>query len=785
MRAWRAVVAGGIAAAGLTAVIPAAKAAPLLAVTTRVGPTTLAESLILDQSADGRWVLAGAVAGGTVQRIDRQNNNNPTAPLTLPDLNVGLTDDGDAVISLAVDSGGSVMVTRTNPASGADSFVIVGSLGAGDWSVQGNISISSDGRAMAFSALDATTGSQVVAVANTAAPASVTRVDLGLPPAAVRRSESPSISNDGRYVAFTSSSQPPGCTDGPGCGDLWLRDTVGTTTSLISVAAAGGSSTGVGSMPRLSGTGRFVAFVSDATDLAAGVVTRANRVYVRDLLAGQTVLVPGSPTVGAFGARAPSLSDDGRLVAFTGAGQADSGGTPVDAPEVFLADLADNSVVQVSRTVGGSLPTGQADTPFLRADGSELVFASDAPDIQANPPLVPWNLYARRIGGPESAGAGGAGARARFVPLAPFRVLDTRNGIGVVAGKPGPGATVTVQVAGVGTVPAGASAVALNVTATEATAGGFVTVYPGGSPRPLSSNLNLIRVGQTIPNMVVVTLPSQGTVSLYTNGGTHLLADVLGYFVNANNSTDGRYVALPPARILDTRNAIGAPLGKVAAAGTVNVAVAGQGGVPPLGASAVVLNVTATEAASGGYVTVYPQGSELPTASNLNLEHVGHTIPNLVMVPIGPDGSINLFTYGSTHLIADVEGYFTDATAPSSSSGLYVPISPVRMVDTRNPFARPATEGATTRMRVNLPPLPNNGVAAAMLNVTATQSAGPGFVTIFPAGGDLPNASNLNLEHAGQTIPNAVVATLGNGSFDAFTFTGTHLIVDAFGYFRA
>ena len=158
--------------------------------------------------------------------------------------------------------------------NGNDNFIVAGNLGSGDWSVQGPISVSSDGRAVAFSALDATSGGQVVAVANTGAPASVVRVDLGLPAAATRRSESPSISNDGRYVAFVSSSQPPSCTDGPGCGDVWLRDTVANTTSLISTAAAGGASTGVGSLPRLSGTGRFVTFVSDAADLVPGLASR-------------------------------------------------------------------------------------------------------------------------------------------------------------------------------------------------------------------------------------------------------------------------------------------------------------------------------------------------------------------------------------------------------------------------------------------------------------------------------------------------------------------------------
>ena len=166
MRAWRAAAAASVAAAALTVAIPGAQAAPLLAATTRVGPTTLPDSLILDQTADGRYVLAGTTTGTSVQRIDRQGNT-ATAALTLPDLNVGLTDDGAGIISLAVDPGGSITVTRTSPVTGADSFVIAGSLGTGDWSLQGAISVNSDGRATAFSALDATTGRQVVAVAST------------------------------------------------------------------------------------------------------------------------------------------------------------------------------------------------------------------------------------------------------------------------------------------------------------------------------------------------------------------------------------------------------------------------------------------------------------------------------------------------------------------------------------------------------------------------------------------------------------------------------------------
>jgi hypothetical protein len=71
-----------------------------------------------------------------------------------------------------------------------------------------------------------------------------------------------------------------------------------------------------------------------------------------------------------------------------------------------------------------------------------------------------------------------------------------------------------------------------------------------------------------------------------------------------------------------------------------------------------------------------------------------------------------------------------------------------------------------------------------MLNVTATVAKAPGFLTIYPAGDRRPVASNLNLEYSGQTIPNAVVATLSGGSFDAFNQPGSHLIVDVSGYFR-
>ena len=120
-----------------------------------------------------------------------------------------------------------------------------------------------------------------------------------------------------------------------------------------------------------------MAFVSDANDLVAGTPTRTDRLYVRDLLTDRTLLANGRPSDGPFGARAPTVSDDGRLVAFSGRGTANVGGTPTEVDQVLVADLADGSVVQVPLRPNGNAPDSDSATPFLRADGTEVVFASE------------------------------------------------------------------------------------------------------------------------------------------------------------------------------------------------------------------------------------------------------------------------------------------------------------------------------------------------------------------------------------------------------------------------
>ena len=124
----------------------------------------------------------------------------------------------------------------------------------------------------------------------------------------------------------------------------------------------------------------------------------------------------------------------------------------------------------------------------------------------------------------------------------------------------------------------------------------------------------------------------------------------------------------------------------------VTLQVAGRGGVPTSGVSAVVLNVTVASPTAEGFVQVSPTPVTKGAFSNLNPEP-GRTIANLVVVPLGTGGQVDLYTHlntaGTLDLLADVVGYFTDATAPSTTSGLFVPITPTRNVDTRLPAPQP------------------------------------------------------------------------------------------------
>jgi Subtilase family len=266
--------------------------------------------------------------------------------------------------------------------------------------------------------------------------------------------------------------------------------------------------------------------------------------------------------------------------------------------------------------------------------------------------------YFTPSGGPTTAG--------RFVPVNPHRVLDTRPAqagpvpVGWTPHQPVAGETVRIDVpADAGVPTSGVSALVVNVTATEPPGAGFMQVLPTGAAPGQTSNVNYA-AGDTTATHAIVPLGAGGTISVFTSNASHIVVDVMGYITDGTvpASSAGEFVPLTPNRYYDSRSA---PHTIHAGLSTVSVQLAGAPFAVPVGAAAVSMNVTSDQATGAGYLTVYPSDGPFPLASNLN--YVAATpVANAGLVKLSATGTVNTFVNVATHVIIDVNGYFTGTT---------------------------------------------------------------------------------------------------------------------------
>ena len=281
-------------------------------------------------------------------------------------------------------------------------------------------------------------------------------------------------------------------------------------------------------------------------------------------------------------------------------------------------------------------------------------------------------------------------------------------------------------------------------------------------------------------------LGSSGTVSLYngSRGTVHLLADVVGYYRAGTATVAGAFTPLAPARVVDTRSGTGGPRARLAARGTLTFAVAGHGGVPASGVSAVVANVTAVAPAASGYLTAYAGDATRPAASTLNYA-AGQTRANLATVRLGAAGDLAVYngSAGAVDLVVDVSGYYLAGTP--TEPGTYVAIDPERLLDTRAgglPYRGPLRSGQAAHL---FPDAPAAAASAVVLNGTVTQPTRSGYLAFQGDSefwdGHFP-VSHLNFV-AHQTVANMVV--VAPDSFLVYNRSaGTaQVIVDLEGYF--
>ena len=241
-----------------------------------------------------------------------------------------------------------------------------------------------------------------------------------------------------------------------------------------------------------------------------------------------------------------------------------------------------------------------------------------------------------------------------------MRLLDTRR-----AAPVGPGGAVDLRVGGTGPVPAGATAVALTVTAVGATAETDVRVYPARRRpgcRPAGQQRQRAS-GAPVPNLVLVRVGADGAVRLRNaSGRVHLLADLAGYY-SADPAGD-LFRAVTPRRVLDTRAAARhAPRAAPPASGpgaTTTLTVGGGTGVPRA-ASAAVLNLTGVSATARTDLRAYPATAAAPPlVSNLNLDR-GSTAADLAVVKLGGAAARIRNNSGTVGVVVDAAGWFGPA----------------------------------------------------------------------------------------------------------------------------
>jgi Fibronectin type III domain len=175
-----------------------------------------------------------------------------------------------------------------------------------------------------------------------------------------------------------------------------------------------------------------------------------------------------------------------------------------------------------------------------------------------------------------------------------------------------------------------------------------------------------------------------------------------------------------PVRVMDTRNGTGGTTGPVAGGSTVVLQLAGVGGVPSSGATAVVLNLSVTAPTESGYVEAYPDGESAPVISDVDFT-AGQTLANMVTVPLGSDGKIDfkVAASGTVQLLADLSGYYYGAP-DSPGSVTAVPGNGQAIVS----WTAPDSAGASSLTGYTVTASPGGATASTTGQVTAATVTG-------------------------------------------------------------
>ena len=351
--------------------------------------------------------FAGGGANGTTQRVSLTNLGQQVfaaargASVSRDGQRIAFESDAALV---PADTNGHTDIYVLDRSSGTLTFVSYTSLGIAANGPSRHVSISGDGRWVAYETLaNNATGFDfnsnwdvMLRDLQTGALERVTQLP-GSFAAAVSGGRRPHVSFDGRYVVFDTYSQEYSALDTNNAFDVYVRDMQLDTFTLVSVgffAQGNGSS----SEAQISDNGRFVVFESDASNFAFNDTNAQSDVFVRDLQTGALSLVSRVPggAIGNAASYRPSLSADGRYVAFNSFATNFKAGDANGANDVFLLDRTLNVLTHVSATPNGGFAGAGGGDASLSADGQSVAFVSSAPELIGGGPAF-LAVYVREL----------------------------------------------------------------------------------------------------------------------------------------------------------------------------------------------------------------------------------------------------------------------------------------------------------------------------------------------------------------------------------------------------
>ncbi len=605
------------------------------------------------------------------------------------------------------------------------------------------------------------------------------------------------------------------------------RYTYGTPPVITSVAPAAGLATG-GQTVTVTGSGFTPAMTATigGTAVTPSGVSATSFTFTTPAEAAGTVQVRVTTLIGAS---ALTAADAYTSVSLPVISAVTPSAGPVSGGQVVTV-RGSGFVAGMTATIGGTTVTPSSIT------ASSFTFATPAEPSGYDQVQVTNLAGASTLTTATGYIYSGLGS---FIPVTPFRIVDTRSGrCGIhTCGALGAGQTLALQITGYidartgGSVPTNATAVVLNVLAVNGSASSLLTVSPSGTGRPLASNLNFT-AHTNIANLVTVALgqsstsDSQREVNIYNALGTlDVVVDVEGYFVpQASSNPAGEFHAIAPLRVCDTRTlqpANGCNLGhstdnRLGPGQVMRVDVSGipsgVGGSPASiptdgSAGAAVLNLTAVAGTQATWLSVFPTQSNgtcltsAPASSTINVS-AGGVLANRVMVPLGPDHSggpsTDVCVYnaaGTINVLLDAGGWFGSTTGIPATGAQYQAIGPTRICDTRSGTGtlcsgHQLTSGGTLLVAVaGVGGIPGSGPVAIIANLTAVSGSQPTYLTAYPADvRSKPNASDLNL-NPGIALPNLVVVGLASGAHpgdvNLFNAMGSiNAVLDVDGWFQ-